>query len=79
MAFLADLRDLAQGGAELQARADGQLVQHDALDEDVFGERAGAEREIDLFLHLLHAFDREQAHLPVPVPGMGIAVNAPVL
>ena len=51
------------------------IVQRDPLAKDVFREGAREERNADFLLQASHAFLPEQADLPVPVSGMGVAVD----
>ena len=78
VAFLADLRELTQRRADAELRPNRELIQFDPLAEDVFRERAGEERDLDLLLQAVHALPAAQTDLPVPVPGVGIPVD-PVL
>ena len=76
--FLADLRHLAQCGADREPsshREGGKLY---SFAENVFRESPRKQRERDLLLQTVHAFLCQQTNLPVPIAGMCVARNAVV-
>lgn len=76
MAFLADLCNLAQRTANLQLCADGELVKYDPFAQDIFCKCTGKKRDADLLLQFIYALLPEQADLSMPIPGMGVSVDA---
>ena len=79
MALLADLRDLAQCRAYTQLCADRQRVHRHTFNKDILGKRTVLELKAEFFLKLCNTVDRQQTHLSVPIAGMGISLDAPVL
>ena len=75
MALLADLRDFQYGFTHAQPRADGQRLERDPAREDVLGKITGMQLQ-PRRAHRVHAFFRQQTHLPVPVACVRVAHNA---
>jgi hypothetical protein len=77
VALLAYLRDLKQGPADAQFRADRKLIQAQAPRKDIFSENPRV--QIRHFIpQLVDALVREQAQLPVPFPRVRIAHDSMV-
>jgi hypothetical protein len=78
VALLADLRELQHHVVALKLRADGKSAKIEALHDKVFPKRAvddlsaARTERLDLFM-------AQQGNLSVPLSGVGIVFDAPVL
>ena len=79
MALLADLGYLSFSFAHCELCAHRQGVEHDSLSENIFCEITGLQVKVQHCLNLGYALGSKQAHLSVPVSGMGITFNAVIL
>ena len=77
MALLAYLGHLQQHVAAAQQRAHGQGAEVEAAHDEVLAEVA-VDHVRALRAEGLYLVGGEQAHLAVPVPGVGVVLNAPV-
>jgi len=78
VAFLANLGDFNQRLTNGNPAADRQGDQIDTLSGDVLGKRPGIDIQSQS-AHFVDTLFSEQADLPVPVSGMGIAYDTEIL
>ena len=76
MALLAYLRHFQEHIIAAQERPDRQRAEVEALHDEVLTERAG-DNICPALIERLYLVRTQQAYLPVPFPGVRVAVNAP--
>ena len=76
VALLAYLRHFQQHIIAAQERSDRESTEVEALHDEVLTERAGDD-VCPALIERLYLVRAQQAYLPVPFPGVRVAVNAP--
>ena len=76
MTFLADLCHLTQGCPDTELRSYREAGEREPLTENVFRKSPRQQSKGNVLLQAVYAFLCQQAHLPVPVSGVGVPHNA---